>query len=263
MTRIALLIALAGLAGCGGQDKREPRPAASTPPAAPTNAAVRWPGTVAYSAEVGPATGLDLFVRAPGGEPRRLTDGAVNEFSPSWAPDGRWLAYRVNPPRGDEGDIWRMRRDGGGRRNLTRSPGVADWSPAVSPDGRWLAFGANRGGDFEIARIAVEGGKETNLTTHAGRDQWPAVSPDGKQIAFMSDRDGGEDVFVMRADGGGVRNVSRSAERFETHPTWAADGRLTCFQHSEGPVHVRVDPLDGTAGHTLPIDGAFVFDWTP
>ena len=291
-TRLALLVALTVLAGCGGQQDHEPG---------------RWPGTVAYSAEVAPSTGLDLFVRAPRGKARRLTDGAVNEFSPSWAPDGQWLAYRVNPPRGDEGDIWRMRPDGGDRRNLTRSPGVADWSPAVSPDGRriafmsaregthelwlmdadggnprqltqagelseypswspdgrWLAFGANRGGNFEIARIAVEGGEETNLTAHSGRDQWPAVSPDGEQIAFMSDRDGGEDVFVMHADGSDVRNVSRSPARFETHPAWTADGRLTYYQYSEGPVHVRVDPLDGSAGHTLPIDGAFVFDWTP
>lgn len=124
MTRIALLVGLALLAGCG-EDEALPE--------------ARWPGTVAYSAEVGPATGLDLFVRAPGGRARRLTDGSVNEFSPSWAPDGRWLAYRVNPRRGDVGDIWRMRPDGGGRRNLTRSPGVADWSPAISPDGRRIA----------------------------------------------------------------------------------------------------------------------------
>jgi Tol biopolymer transport system component len=311
MVRIALLIALALPAGCGGQEKREPRPPAAATPSPATEdevvAGARWPGTVAYSAEVGPATGLDLFVRAPGGKPRRLTDGAVNEFSPSWAPDGSWLAYRVNPARGDEGDIWRMRPDGSDRSNLTRSPGVADWSPAVSPDGRriafmssrdgahelwmmgadgsdarqltrigalseypswspdgsWLAFNSHRGANFAIARIAAEGGEETVLTADAANDKWPAVSPDGKLIAFSSDRDGGEDVFVMNADGSGVRNVTRTASRFESHPAWAADGRLTYYQHSEGPVHVRVDPLDGSAGHTLPIDGAFVFDWTP
>jgi tricorn protease-like protein len=309
MTRIARLIVLVLVAGCGGENEpapREPRPAA-TPAAKELVVGARWPGTVAYSAEVAPSTGLDLFVRAPGGKARRLTDGAVNEFSPSWAPDGRWLAYRVNPLRGDAGDIWRMRPDGSDRRNLTQSPGVADWSPAVSPDGRriafmssrdgahelwlmdadggnarqltragalseypswspdgsWLAFNAHRGGRFAIARIAAEGGGETDLTTQAANDKWPAVSPDGKLIAFSSDRDGGEDVFVMNADGSGVRNVTRSPKQFESHPSWAADGRLTYYQHSEGPVHVRVDPLDGSAGHTLPIDGAFVLDWTP
>ena len=291
------MVMLAFVGGCGGEDRSGPAPR----PTATVVAGDSWPGTVAYSAELDASTGLDILVRAPGEKARRLTDGAVNEFSPSWAPDGRWLAYRVNPPRGDEGDIWRMRPDGGGRRNLTRSPGVADWSPAVSPDGRriafmssrggahelwvmdadggnprqltragelseypswspdgrWLAFGANRSGNWEIARISAEGGEETSLASAA---KWPAVSPDGKRIAFVSDR---EDVFVMDADGGNARNVTRTADRFETHPSWAADGRLTYYQHAEGPVHIRVDALDGGRGHTLPVDGTFVFDWTP
>ena len=296
--RGALLVCLA-LAGCG--DGRS-----DDPPAARDDRA-RWPGTVAYSAEVGDGAGLDVLVRSGGARPRRLTSGKVDEFSPSWAPDGRWLAYRVNPPRGDEGDIWTMRRDGARKRNLTGSPGVADWSPAVSPDGRsiafmssrdgahelWLmdsdggrprqltragelseypswspdggslAYGANRSGNFEIARIGADGSDEQLLTDDAGRDQWPAWSPDGARIAFMSDRDGGEDVFVMRADGTGVRNVTRTPDLFETHPAWTADGRLTYYQHAEGPVHVRVDALDAGKDHSLPIDGTFVFDWTP
>ena len=42
----------------------------------------------------------------------------------------------------------------------------------------------------------------------------------------------------------------------------SADGRLTYYQHEEGPVHVRVDALGGGRDHSLPIDGTFVFDWT-
>jgi hypothetical protein len=49
----------------------------------------------------------------------------------------------------------------------------------------------------------------------------------------------------------------------ETHPAWAADGRPTYHQHAEGPVHVRVDTLGEGRGPLLPIDGSFVFDWTP
>ena len=301
--RLALLAFLpAALPGCGGagepaQTERTPTPAAGD----------RWPGTVAYSAEVGAGAGLDVLVRSGRAQPRRLTSGKVDEFSPAWAPGGRWLAYRVNPPRGDEGDIWTMRNDGSRKRNLTDSPGVADWSPSVSPDGRSIAFmssrdgahelwlmdgalaspreltragelseypswspdggsltyGANRSGNFEIARIGVDGSGQELLTDDPARDQWPAWSPDGDRIAFMSDRDGGEDVFVMRSDGTGVRNVTRTPELFETHPTWAADGRLTYYQHAEGPVHVRVDALGAGGDHSLPIDGTFVFDWTP
>lgn len=291
MARQLILVGVAVvLTGCGGVSEQP-----------------HWPGTVAFSAERTADTGLDLYVQRPGKSARRLTSGPTNEFSPSWGPDASWLAYRVNPPKGDEGDIWRMRRDGSEKRNLTRSPRVSDWSPAVSPDGRrialmssrsgshevwimrsdgtsarqvthanelseyptWspdgttLAYGANRSGNFEIARIAADGsGEEEILTDDPSRDQWPAWSPDGEWIAFMSDRDGKEDVFVMRPDGTDQQNVTSTPDLFETHPAWTADGRLTYYQHAEGPVHVRVDPLGDGKSYTLPIDGSFVFDWT-
>jgi Tol biopolymer transport system component len=253
-----------------------------------------WPGPVAYASE---RAGLDIFVRN-GERVQRLTRGRRDEFSPSWQPNGRLIAYRVNPPRGDEGDIWVMHADGTGKRNLTRSPGVADWSPAFSPDGRsiaymsahelwvmradgsrrrrlthggelseyptWapdgraLAFSGVRGGNFEIVRL--QDGAERLLTRDPGQDKWPAWSPDGRTIAFVSDREGGEDVYVMNADGSGVRNVSRTPALYENHPAWTADGRLTYLQHGEsGPVHVRVH--DG--GYDLPLDAVFVYAWGP
>ena len=232
-----------------------------------------------------------------GGGRRRLTSGRRDEFSPNWQPTGRLIAYRVNPPRGDEGDIWVMNADGSGKRNLTRSPGVADWSPAWAPNGRshrfmsahdcgswtsaaasrrqlthggelseyptwrpsggWLAFSGVRGGNFEILKITARGRREQNLTRHPANDKWPAWSPDGRTIAFTSDRDGGEDVFVMRPDGSGVRNVTRTRELTETHPAWTPRGRLTFLQHGESGP-VHVGVL---GGFDLPIDAVFVYAW--
>src|SRR5215210_6625842 len=103
-TGIGLTLAAVLLAGgCGGSPEPPRERRADTAPAP------RWPGTVAYSAEATARTGLDIYIRSGERAPRRLTRRRVNEFSPSWAPSGRWLAYRVNPPRGDEGDIWTMR----------------------------------------------------------------------------------------------------------------------------------------------------------
>jgi TolB protein len=277
------LLAVA-LVACGGN---EPKRVATTPTPSP---GPRWPGPVAFAAERDGS--LDVFAH-DGNRTRRLTSGKRDEFSPSWS--GDLIAYRVNPPRDDAGDIWIMRADGTGKRNLTRSPDVPDWSPAFSPDGRtiaymsahelWLmdadgtnqrqltragelseyptwspdgralAFSGNRGGDFEVVRIDVTGGEERNLTNTPGDDKWPAWSPDGKQIAYISD----DDVFVMATDGSNPRNVSRTTGLYENHPTWTPDGRLTFLQHGEsGPVHVRV--VDHPS-YDLPIDAVFVFDW--
>ena len=174
------LLATVALVACGST---EPPPATPTP-------GPHWPGPVAFAAERDGS--LDVFVR-DGDRTRRLTRGKRDEFSPSWSEE--LIAYRVNPPRDDAGDIWTMRPDGTGKRNLTRSPGVPDWSPSFSPDGRmggmdadganprkltqagelseyprWspdgraLVFGGNRGGDFEVLRIDAAGGEEHNLT---------------------------------------------------------------------------------------------------
>jgi Tol biopolymer transport system component len=123
-------------------------------------------------------------------------------------------------------------------------------------------FNGVRGGNFEVVRIAVEGGPERVLTAHSGDDKWPAWSPDGGLVAFVSDRDGGEDVFVMSPDGTGVRNVSRTPDLTEDHPSWTPDGRLSFLRHGEsGPVRVRiVDPAQ-PGGYDLPIDAVFVYDW--
>ena len=101
------------LVACGGGEPRSAAtPAATatatTAPAVATGArpAPRWPGPVAFAAE---DARLDVFVRDRG-RTRRLTRGARDEFSPNWAPGGDAIAYRVNPPRGDEGDIWTMSR---------------------------------------------------------------------------------------------------------------------------------------------------------
>jgi TolB protein len=66
----------------------------------------------------------DLWlVDASDGTARRLTDTAdVQEFSPVWSPDGRWLAYGAGPGGYDpnrpgsttDPTIWLMNRRGGG-----------------------------------------------------------------------------------------------------------------------------------------------------
>ena len=119
------LVAVA-VVGCGGTDP---------PPATPDSPGPHWPGPVAFAAERDGS--LDVFVR-DGDRTRRLTKGKRDEFSPNWSGDR--IVYRVNPPRDDAGDIWLMRADGSGKRNLTRSPDVPDWSPAFSPDGRAIAY---------------------------------------------------------------------------------------------------------------------------
>jgi TolB protein len=70
-----------------------------------------------------------------------------------------------------------------------------------SPDGKCLAYCAERGGQYDIYTISVDGGAETQLTDLPGLDDGPEYSPDGKYIWFNSVRTGLMQVWRMEADG--------------------------------------------------------------
>jgi TolB protein len=70
-----------------------------------------------------------------------------------------------------------------------------------SPDGQRLAYCAERGGQYDIYSISVQGGPETQLTNMPGLDDGPEYSPDGRHIWFNSTRSGLMQVWRMGADG--------------------------------------------------------------
>jgi TolB protein len=70
-----------------------------------------------------------------------------------------------------------------------------------SPDGRRLAYCAERGGQYDIYTVAVDGGPESQLTNLPGLDDGPEYSPDGRYIWFNSVRAGFMQIWRMEADG--------------------------------------------------------------
>jgi len=70
-----------------------------------------------------------------------------------------------------------------------------------SPDGRRFAYCAERGSQYDIYSISVDGGPETQLTNLPGLDDGPEYSPDGRYIWFNSTRTGLMQVWRMEANG--------------------------------------------------------------
>lgn len=70
-----------------------------------------------------------------------------------------------------------------------------------SPDGGALAYCAERGGEYDIYTIPVEGGEETRLTDSPGLNDGPEYSPDGRHIWFNSVRTGLMQIWRMKTDG--------------------------------------------------------------
>lgn len=97
-----------------------------------------------------------------------ITD-ELNDGSPVFSPDGRYLAVTLGQQGGGPGwDIFRLNANGTGRVRLTQTP---LWETATP------------GNDKAWNNVA------------------PAWSPDGSQIAFLTDRTGRWEIWVMNADG--------------------------------------------------------------
>jgi TolB protein len=202
---------------------------------------------LAYATESS-SGGLDVYVAVvPGGKPKRIAgvDGR-DDFAPAWSPNGKEIAYRLNPPRSDESDIMVVAARGGAPRNLTRSPGVADWSPAWSPDGRSIAFFSTRGGGRDLWVMRRDGTGKRRLTRDGSLNEYPSWSPDGRTIAFQSARDGEFEIYAMTSQGGRQRNLTRHPAR-DQWAAWSPDGRWIAFMsRRDGSDDVFVMRPDGS-----------------
>ncbi len=95
------------------------------------------------------------IVSSAGGEAKRFTAGPANTHSPTWSPDGRWLAFvseREGEPAGKDDkeqkkhgkgkpQVWLIPTDGGEARQLTFMQHGAS-HPVWSPDSKCLLFSA-------------------------------------------------------------------------------------------------------------------------
>ena len=191
-------------------------------------------------------------MRPDGTHRRRFLRVRQNCKRPSLSPDRKWILFDGAPPGGvplRDFDVQIVRRDGTGRRLLTRSD-ARELDARWSPDGNRISY----------SRLdpAAEGDwRKTWVWTVRpdGTDALPLVlgntarwSPDGTQLVFSAPtaRSDG-DLFVIRADGTGLRHLL-STPRAERPNAWSPDGRTILFTRRFGDTRSDVFTIgaDGT-----------------
>jgi serine/threonine-protein kinase len=126
------------------------------------------------------------WIRADGaGSPQRLAESKTLQYTPSWHPNGKIMAFRQD--NADTGwDIMTLSIEGdekSGWKSGEPKPFVNSASdertPAFSPDGRWLAYVSNETGRYEVWVRPFPGpGGKWQISTDGG--YFPKWSPDNK-----------------------------------------------------------------------------------
>jgi TolB protein len=131
---------------------------------------------------------------------------------PSWAPDGKRIAFSNNLT--GEGRMYIVDVDGS--RVVDLSSVGEGKQVAWSPDGGSILFASERNQSHNFRDIYVmrpDGSSVKRLTSVNA--ETPAWSPDGRYIVFTA---GG--LFVMRADGSGITRLPIEGVGEASFPDW-------------------------------------------
>jgi len=203
---------------------------------------------VPATASAAPSSGAVVFSKATSvegvakGGLYAVRDGRLNQLTenptdtePDFSPDGRTIAFAR------DGDLFSVRPDGSGQRQLTSGPEV-DSAPRIAPNGKYVVFErrSGAGAAADLYTVRALGGGLAALTRGLEDDGEAAFSPDGKVIVFVRATAIGagvnEDLYSVRPSGAGLARLTRTGGVDEFAPRYFAGGVLFSRGESEaGP----------------------------
>jgi Tol biopolymer transport system component len=165
------------------------------------------------------AVGRIWIMDLPSGTPHRLTPDsfAPFEYSPSWSPDGRSIAFTSWDEK-DGGFLWKIAAGGGVPEKLTRDP-AQYLHPSWSPDG---------------ASIVVARGSGANTSGFTwGHNLWfdLVIVPAG----------GGESQFVIRANPPFHESIILAFRRQIVQPVFGPEGRIFYAEQTSEKVNTETE----------------------
>lgn len=169
---------------------------------------------------------------ADGAREKLMLESPEPIMSPSWAPNGKDLAY-VSFETGRPA-VFRQNLVTGARQQLTNFKGL-NGAPSWSPDGSKMALVLSKDGNPEIYQLDLRSNQFSRLTRHFAIDTEPTWMPDGKHILFTSDRGGTPQIYKLNV-------ASKATERltfrgnYNARASLAPDGRTLALVHRESGV---------------------------
>jgi Tol biopolymer transport system component len=184
---------------------------------------------------------------------KRLTNNEYYEAEVAVSPDGQWIVFG----RQVEGrmDLWVMKSDGTGERQVTRSDDWQEGAPFFMPDSEQIIYRAWRRSEYGKVRptpmtiftIRRDGTDWRRHTFDRGMNWHPFPAPDGRHYAFIrgvSERDW--EVYLGDLAGGEPRRLTFKGG-FNGMAHFSPDGKKMNWSRSTGAgfmSNIRVFVMD-------------------
>jgi dipeptidyl aminopeptidase/acylaminoacyl peptidase len=172
------------------------------------------------------------LVEAESGQIRRLTGSPKEkDWSPSWSPDGKQIAFLSQ--RSGYTEVWSIQPDSEGMQQLTHyNQDVGEF--AWSPDGRSLAVTVHRQGYVDLALVEVDTGTSRDVRAGTGVFSNLNWSPDGRFLTVEYEAATlPPDLYRIDITGGQMNQLT-----FSMSPALAAQPLVT-------PEHLIYRSFDG------------------
>ena len=187
----------------------------------------------------------DIFIGAPGGTIRRITDDVPRDRGAGFTPDGRSLVFYANREGG--WGVWTVGVDGGGLRKII-VPAVGAVYPIVSPKGDTIVFVGDDGRTAFTIPVSVAPGVEPTPLRGSSIDgkyfTATAWSSDARRITGYlvteSGRPSGVGVYDVAA---GKTSMISSDKAYAVK--WLSDDRRVIYFTNNGRDLVVVDSASG------------------
>lgn len=186
-----------------------------------------------------------------GANQRQITNARTIAVSPSWSPNGQFIAYSLfnfhQKLKARNADLYLYdlkSQKGTIISAVTGLNTMASFLPNMT--GAVIRISPSNG-TSDLYKVSFNGAKKEQLTNgpRGSMNVEPAISPDGKKLAFSSDRSGKAMIYIHDFETGKDTRLT-FAGQYNASPAWSPDGTKIAFAgHIDNHFDIYVMDING------------------